>query len=88
VKKKIQSVAEYKSRSHYQNIICIIIHNVSDICKLILPVACTWFSPGTLASSTTKTVHNDIAEILLKVTLNTINQSIKQFLVKNVLSSF
>jgi len=28
-----------------------------------------WFSPGTLASSTTKTSHHDIAEILLKVAL-------------------
>ena len=33
-----------------------------------------WFSPDTLASSTTKTGRHDIAEILLKVTLNTINQ--------------
>jgi hypothetical protein len=33
-----------------------------------------WFSPGTLASSTTKTGHYDIAEILLKVDLNKINQ--------------
>jgi hypothetical protein len=33
-----------------------------------------WFSPGTPASSTTKTGHNDIAEILLKVALSTINQ--------------
>jgi hypothetical protein len=33
-----------------------------------------WFSPGTPASSTTKTVCHDIAEILLKVALNTINQ--------------
>ena len=31
-----------------------------------------WFSP---ASSTTKTARHDIAEILLKVELNTINQS-------------
>ena len=38
-----------------------------------------WFSPGTLASSTTKTSHHDIAEILLKVALNTINKSIKSF---------
>jgi hypothetical protein len=33
-----------------------------------------WFSPGTLASSTTKTgrhENDDIAEILLKVALNT-----------------
>ena len=33
-----------------------------------------WFSPGTPSSSTTKTGCHGIAEILLKVTLNTINQ--------------
>jgi len=33
-----------------------------------------WFSPGTPASSTTKTGRHDIAEILLKVTSNTINK--------------
>jgi hypothetical protein len=38
-----------------------------------------WFSPGTPASSTTKTGRHDIAEILLKVALNTKNQSINQF---------
>jgi len=38
-----------------------------------------WFSPGTLASSTTKTGRHDIAEILLKVALNTKNQSINLF---------
>jgi hypothetical protein len=32
-----------------------------------------WFSPGTPASSTTKPGRNDIAEILLKVALNTKN---------------
>ena len=32
-----------------------------------------WFSPGTPASSTTKTGRHDIAEILLKVALNAIN---------------
>ena len=37
-----------------------------------------WFSPGTPASSTTKTGHHNIAEILLKVTLSTNNQSINQ----------
>jgi hypothetical protein len=38
-----------------------------------------WFSPGTPASSTTKTGRQEIAEILLKVALNTKiqNQSIK-----------
>jgi hypothetical protein len=33
-----------------------------------------WFSPGTPASSTTKTGRYDIAEILLKVALSTKNQ--------------
>jgi hypothetical protein len=33
-----------------------------------------WFSPGTSASSTIKTGRHDIAEILLKVALNTKNQ--------------
>ena len=32
-----------------------------------------WFSPGILVSSTNKTYCHDIAEILLKVALNTIN---------------
>ena len=38
-----------------------------------------WFSPGTPASSNTKTGRHDIAEILLKVSLSTRNQSIKSF---------
>ena len=33
-----------------------------------------WFSLGTPVSSTNKTDHNDITEILLKVALNTIKQ--------------
>jgi hypothetical protein len=37
-----------------------------------------WFSPGTPASSTTKTGHHDIAEILLRMALNIKNQSINQ----------
>ena len=36
---------------------------------------CWWFSPGIPTSSTTKTGRNDIAEILLKVALNTKNKS-------------
>jgi broad specificity polyphosphatase/5'/3'-nucleotidase SurE len=35
---------------------------------------CRWFSPGTPASCTTKTGRHNIAEILLKVVLSTINQ--------------
>jgi hypothetical protein len=38
-----------------------------------------WFSPGTSASSTTKTGRHDIAEILLKVALNTKNQIIIKY---------
>jgi hypothetical protein len=34
-----------------------------------------WFSPGTPASSTTKTGRHDLVEILMKVALNTINQN-------------
>jgi len=36
---------------------------------------CRWFSPGTPVSSTNKTNRHDINEIVLKVTLNTINQT-------------
>jgi hypothetical protein len=39
-----------------------------------------WFSPGTPVSSTTKTGRHDIAEILLKVALETKNQSINPFI--------
>jgi hypothetical protein len=39
-----------------------------------------WFSPGTPASSTTKTDRHGIAEKLLKVALNSKNQSINQSL--------
>jgi hypothetical protein len=45
-----------------------------------------WFSPGTPASSTTTTGRHDIAEILLKVALNTINQ-IKSNVVSNRIES-
>ena len=34
-----------------------------------------WFSQGTLVSSTNKTDHHDITEILLKVALSTMNQT-------------
>jgi hypothetical protein len=34
-----------------------------------------WFSPGAPASSTTKTGLHDIAEIMLKMALNKINQN-------------
>jgi hypothetical protein len=34
-----------------------------------------WFSPGTSASSKAKSGRHDIAEILLKMALSTINQN-------------
>jgi len=37
-------------------------------------VACRWFSLGISVSSTNKSYHHDLTEILLKVALNTINQ--------------
>ena len=47
---------------------CTLLATVSD--KVYqLPVHGRWFSPGTPASSTTKTGHHDIAEVLLKVAL-------------------
>jgi hypothetical protein len=42
-----------------------------------------WFSLGIPASSTTKTGRHDITEILLKVALNTKNQSISQSFILN-----
>jgi len=48
-----------------------------------------WFSPGTLASSTTKTGRHDITEILLKVALKhqkSTNRSIKSGWFKLVLT--
>jgi type 1 glutamine amidotransferase len=42
--------------------------------KIYQLLACgRWFSPDTPASTTTKAGRHDIAEILLKVALNTIN---------------
>jgi hypothetical protein len=43
------------------------------VCQLL--VAGQWFSLGTLVSSTNKTYHLDITEILLKLALNMINQT-------------
>jgi hypothetical protein len=42
-----------------------------------------WFSPGTPPSSTTKGGRHDIADILLKVALSTINQ-IKSIILHNM----
>jgi hypothetical protein len=45
--------------------------------KETLLINAQWFSPGPLVSSTNKTDHHDIIEILLTVTLNTIKQTNK-----------
>jgi hypothetical protein len=41
-----------------------------------------WFSPGTPASSTTKTGRHDIAEILLKVALKHQKSNIKKYQIR------
>ena len=45
------------------------------VCQFL--VAGRWFSTGTPVSSTSKTDHHDITEILLKVVLNTITTKIQ-----------
>jgi hypothetical protein len=54
---------------------CTRLAGASDIVYQLLAHG-RWFSPGTPASSTTKTGCHDIAEILLKVGLNTKNKNI------------
>jgi hypothetical protein len=44
--------------------------SVVQVCQWL--TACRWFPPGSLVSTTNKTDHRDITEILLKVALNTI----------------
>jgi hypothetical protein len=48
----------------------------TTLCDIVCQWLATgrWFSPGTPVSSTNKTDCQDIAEILMKVALNTINQ--------------
>jgi hypothetical protein len=43
-----------------------------QVCQWLSLVTGRWFSLGTLVSSTNKTDHHDITELLLKVVLNTI----------------
>jgi hypothetical protein len=46
------------------------IHGKVYLIQLVIGL---WFSAGTPVSSTNKTDHHDITEILLKVAINTIN---------------
>ena len=55
--------------------------NVFDTTLCNKGCQCLWFSPGTPVSSTNKTDRHDIREILVKLALNTINQTIKCLIV-------
>jgi hypothetical protein len=46
------------------------------VIKFVSDLAVWWFSPGMPVSSTNKTDHHDITEILLKVVLNTVTQTL------------
>jgi hypothetical protein len=59
-----------QSRARTQDVVVIGLYELLDPTTMVG----AWFSPGTPASSTTKTGRHDIAEILLKVALNTKNQ--------------
>ena len=52
-------------------------------CTALCDKLCQWFSPGSPVSSTNKTDHHDITEILLKVALNTIKQTNKDNILHN-----
>jgi hypothetical protein len=66
--------------SFYLCVVC-----TSKLWLMIIPLVSSnfsktgrWFSPGTPVSSTYKTVHHNITEILLKVALNTITLTLRQ----------
>jgi hypothetical protein len=50
--------------------------NPLTLCKKLVKRSKPYFSPGTPASSTTKTGRHDIADVLLKVALSTNNHYI------------
>jgi len=52
----------------------------TTLCDKVCQLLATgrWFSQGPLVSSTNKTDHHNITEIVLKVALNTINQTLKR----------
>jgi hypothetical protein len=47
-----------------------------------------WFCPGTTVSSTNKTDHHDITEILLKVAINTIKVTLNKSMMINYSESY
>jgi len=60
--------------TRYPNYIC------DKVCQWL--TTGRWFSPDTPVSSTNKTDHHDIIEILLKVAFNTINPTRTIFVTK------
>jgi hypothetical protein len=58
-------------------------NNVKKFCQSL--AAGQWFSPGIPVSSTNKTDHHNITEILLKVALNTITLTLLYKLVHIIL---
>ena len=56
-------------------------HTQSDVYNIMWYILSDrWFSPATPVSSTNKTDHHDITEILLKVALNTIRPNLDQLI--------
>jgi hypothetical protein len=68
----MKNKAKYTLLEQFQNPTDLISIDSDRVCQLLAHGR--WFSPGTPASSTTKTARHDIAEILLKVALNTKKQ--------------
>ena len=71
---------------HFNLYIILSIYIARLIRNLILIIAAgRWFYPGPTVSSTNKTDHHDIAEILLKMTLNTIIKIYNKSIIKKTL---
>ena len=72
---QIVELALNNNHSNYMNPPRRGVHDIT-LCDKVCQWLATglWFSPGTPVSSTNKTDCHDLAEILLKVALNTINQ--------------
>jgi hypothetical protein len=62
--------------------------NDDDFSTILTNLTGRWFSPGPPVSSTNKTDCHDITEILLKLALNTIKQSLIKMILENVYQSY
>jgi hypothetical protein len=73
----ISAYHHYSYEFEYCSWCCLLDTTLCDkVCQLLMTDQ--WFSPGTLVSSTNKTDHHDIAEILLKLALNTVTHKPKR----------